>query len=370
MRAAQMAAAGTDVTFLTVGEHDLPPSEGTLEALAAAAHAGHTRYTPISGQAELRDLVAKRITDQSGVPTAPENVLIVPGAQAGLFVGHMAVADAGDTGLIIDPYYATYPGTLRAAGLRPKPVAARPENGFVPDRAALDAAADGARTLLINSPNNPTGAVYGAQALDEIAEVVRDHNLWLISDEVYASQVWQGQHLSPRALPALRERTLVVGSVSKSHAMTGFRAGWVVGPGHAIDAMSDLMINVTYGISGFVQQAALYALNAGAALERKFSEPLRTRRDLAETLLAEQNTLRAVPAAGAMYVMLDVRATGLSGVGFAEALLEAERIAVMPGESFGSAAAGHIRIALSESDDRFAAALRRIIAFAERQAPR
>ena len=97
---------------------------------------------------------------------------------------------------------------------------------------------------------------------------------------------------------------------------------------------------------------------------------MRTRRDLAETLLAEQNTLRAVPAAGAMYVMLDVRATGLSGVGFAEARLEAVRIAVMPGESFGSAAAGHIRIALSESDDRFAAALRRIIAFAARQAPR
>ena len=234
MRAAQMAAAGTDVTFLTVGEHDLPPSEGTLAALAAAARAGHTRYTPISGQAELRDLVAKRIMDQSGVPTAPENVLIVPGAQAGLFVGHMAVADAGDTGLIIDPYYATYPGTLRAAGLRPKPVAARPENGFVPDRAALDAAADGARTLLINSPNNPTGTVYGRTTLEGIAEVCQRHDLWLISDEVYDTQVWEGTHISPRSLPGMADRTLVVGSMSNSHAMTGSRIGWIIGAEEAI----------------------------------------------------------------------------------------------------------------------------------------
>ncbi|MEL6643716.1 MAG: aminotransferase class I/II-fold pyridoxal phosphate-dependent enzyme [Pseudomonadota bacterium] len=364
-RATQMARAGRQVTFLTVGEHDSPPPDRILDAMDHAARQGHTRYTPMLGQPELRAAVATHVADKTGVPTGPENVLIVPGAQAGLFTAHLALADPGDTGLIVDPYYATYPGTLRAAGLIPRIVETTAASDFMPTRANLEARAAGARTLLINTPNNPTGAVYDAKTLDGIAEVVCDHDLALISDEVYAAQVWDGAHLSPRAIPGLAERTLVVGSLSKSHAMTGFRAGWVVGPEPVITAMADIMINMTYGIAGFVQQAALHALAQGAAMETAIAAPFQRRRALALEILSRQQVIRVVQPRGAMYVMLDIRATGLTGVAFAEALLEAEAIAVMPGESFGRAAAGHVRVALSVDDATFADALTRLIAFAE-----
>ncbi len=180
--------------------------------------------------------------------------------------------------------------------------------------------------------------------------------------------VWDGRHVSPRSLPGLAERTLVVGSMSKSFAMTGSRVGWIVGPEEVIFHLSNLAIHTTYGVPGYIQDAAVFALGAGAALEGAVCAPFHRRRDLARTLLARQNLVKSIPAEGAMYVLLDIRATGLSGIAFATALLEAERIAVMPGESFGAAAAGYVRVALTVDDASLEAALTRLIAFARSRA--
>jgi len=302
------------------------------------------------------------------VATGPQNILITPGGQAALFAAHHAVCDEGDTALFIDPHYATYPGTIRAVGARPVTVTARAETGFQPRAADLAAAAPGARSLLINSPNNPTAVIYSRATLEGIAGVVQDHGLWLISDEVYDSQIWEGDHLSPRALPGMAARTLVVGSLSKSHAMTGSRVGWVCGPEAAIAHLTDLQTNTNYGIAGFVQQAAIFALAQGAAFEAQIGAPFARRRAITLDLLARQNVVRAAPMQGAMYAMLDVRATGMSGEGFAQALLDAEHIAVMPGESFGAAAAGHVRVAMTVGDDAYADALARLLAFAQARA--
>ncbi len=217
---------------------------------------------------------------------------------------------------------------------------------------------------MINTPNNPTGVIYSRDTLMQIAEVCQRHDLWLISDEVYDTQVWDGTHISPRTLPGMADRTFVVGSLSKSHAMTGSRIGWVCAPAHAIGPMIDLATHTNYGIPGFIQEAALFALQQGPEFEARIAEPFRRRRQIAQDLLSRQNIVRAAPIAGAMYAMLDIRATGMTGEGFAEALLQAEHIAVMPGESFGHAAAGHIRVAMTVDDDRFAAALTRLLAFA------
>ena len=218
--------------------------------------------------------------------------------------------------------------------------------------------------MLINSPNNPTGTVYSRETLEGIAQLCRDKDLWLISDEVYDTQVWEGAHISPRALDQMAERTLVVGSMSKSHAMTGSRCGWVVGPEAAIDAIINLATHTTYGVPGFIQDAAVFAMAQGTAFEDEIAAPFRRRRALAKEVLANQDTVGLIPAQGAMYLMLDVRATGLSGEAFANALLDAHHIAVMPGESFGTAAAGHIRVAMTIEDTRFEAALRTLCTFA------
>lgn len=364
LKARAMIAQGTDVTELTIGEHDIKTDARILEAMHAAAMGGATGYAMVPGIDPLRRAVAERLSARTGVPTALENVVITAGGQAALFAAFRAVLDAGDKALFIDPYYTTYPGTIRSVGGVPICVPALPERGFQPDLGALETAAEGAKALLINSPNNPTGAVYTRETLEEIARIAARHDLTVISDEVYDTQVWEGEHLSIRALEGMAERTLVVGSMSKSHAMTGSRVGWLVGPEAAMGHITHLLTNTNYGVAGFCQEAALFALGMGAGFEEEIAAPFARRRALAQAALEGQNKLRLSEPAGAMYLMLDVRGTGLTGEEFAFRLLEARHIAVMPGGSFGKAAEGHVRVAMTVDDAAFEAALKEMVRFA------
>ena len=365
IKARRMKAAGKPVLELTIGEHDDRTEQIILDKMHAAASGGHTGYAMVPGTDALRETVAKRIEERTGVRTTPANIMITPGGQSALFASHAAVCDHGDTAMYIDPYYATYPGTIRGVGAVPLPVQARSRNDFQPDIADLEAAiTPGVKSLMINSPNNPTGVVYSRDTLEGLADFAKKHDLWLISDEVYDTQIWEGEHISPRALPDMKERTLVIGSMSKSHAMTGSRIGWVCGPEAVVANLITLATHTTYGVAGFIQDAAKFALEQGEGFEEKVAAPFRRRREIAKSLLEGQNSVKLIPAGGAMYLMLDIRATGLSGEDFAEDLLEQELIAVMPGESFGAASAGHIRLAMTIPDDQFKDAFARLIKFA------
>lgn len=224
-------AAGLPVTDLTIGEHDVPTDPAILAAMDASARGGNTGYAAVPGIAALREAIAARLARRTGARTTASSVLVTPGGQAALFTAVMTACDPGERVAMVAPHYATYPGTIRAAGAVPVIVPALPGDGFVPRPEAVAARAAGAAALLLNTPNNPTGAVYPRAVLEGMAEASPG---WLISDEVYDTQVWEGAHVSPRALPGLAERTLVVGSMSKGHAMTGSRVGWLVGPEEAI----------------------------------------------------------------------------------------------------------------------------------------
>ncbi len=363
-RARQMVADGQPVTELTIGEHDIRTDPVILDAMDKAAKGGHTGYAMVPGTQALRERVAARVQDRTGVSTSFENVMITPGGQAALYAAHLVTCEQGDRALYLDPYYATYPGTLRGVGAEPVAIQTHPEDAFQPRAEDIAKHAAGAASLLVNTPNNPTGTVYSRETLEGIAEVCREHDLWLISDEVYDTQIWEGEHISPRALPDMAERTLVVGSMSKSHAMTGSRIGWIIGPKDVVDHLINLATHTTYGVAGFVQDAADFALAQGDGLEEKVAAPFRRRRDITQQIFAAQNTVGVIPAQGAMYVMLDIRATGLSGEEFANRLLDEHLIAVMPGESFGQAAAGHIRVAMTIDDERFTKALETLRDFA------
>ncbi len=367
-KARRMIADGVDVTELTIGEHDIGTDPAILNHMHSAALSGHTGYAMVPGTDALRDRVATRVRERTGIATTRENVVITPGGQSALFAAHHAVCDEGDVALFCDPYYATYPGTIRSVGAVAKPVATRPEDAFQPQYDAIGAQARGARSLLINTPNNPTGVVYSDATLKGIAQACAEHDLWLISDEVYDTQVWEGRHLSPRALPGMAERTLVIGSMSKSHAMTGSRIGWIVGPEEIVADIINLATHTTYGVPGYIQDAASFALDGGAALEETVAAPFRRRRAIAREILGGSQVLGMVPSDGAMYLMLDIRATGLTGDDFADQLLDEHHIAVMPGESFGACAAGHIRVAMTIDDARFAHALRVLEQFTAQRA--
>jgi arginine:pyruvate transaminase len=358
-------AAGESVIELTIGEHDRRTEPEILDAMHASAISGHTGYADLPGTDALRDAIATRLSERTGVPTSRANVCVTPGGQAALFAAHIGACDPGDKALFIDPYYATYPGTIRGAGAVACPIAARAENDFMPSEADLAVAASDAVSLMINSPNNPTGVVYDRATLAGISRVCMEHDLWLISDEVYDTQVWNGKHLSPRTLPGMEDRTLVAGSMSKSHAMTGSRLGWLAGPEDAIGHIINLSTHTTYGVAGFIQDAGLFALAQGETLEAKISEPFRRRHAAVADYFAGRG-IPTVPSDATMYLMVDIRATGLSGDDFAHRLLDEEGIAVMPGESFGRAAGGHLRVALTVDDVSLMAAVARLADLADR----
>ena len=363
-QARRMKLEGRPVVDLTIGDHDKPTDPAIINAMHSSASEGRTGYTDIAGTLRLRESLSTRIRARTGVTVSPEQVVVTNGGQAALFAAHLAVLNPGDKAICIDPYYPTYPGTIQGTGGKPAYLPARGDQGFLPDIAVLDHVANGARSILLNSPNNPSGAAYSRQTLEQIADIAVRHDLWVISDEVYDSMVWDGRHASISSLPKMRERTIVIGSMSKSFAMTGFRLGWLSGPRETAAAAAEMMSVISFGVSEFIQDAALHALQNGREIENSIWRRFNDRKEACLEALQEQDLIRAVPPSGGMYLLLDIRNSGLSGIEFARGLLKAHKIAVMPGESFGREAAGHIRLALCEDCSVLLPALRSLIEFA------
>lgn len=365
-RAQQMRRAGTPVTMLSVGDHDIKTAPVVLDAMMRSAHDGNLGYTSIQGDLALRTAIADRMNRTRGVGAGTQNIIITVGGQGAIFSTMMAVLDPGTSCIVLDPFYASFDITVRAAGGDAILVPTLASEGFQPDPAAIEAAVrPDTRAILINTPNNPTGAVYDRDRIVAIADICKRHDLWLISDELYDSQVFDAAHISARDLPDMVERTVVIGSMSKGYAMTGARLGWAVGPEDMIAKMVDLAGSSTYGLPGFIQDAATFALTECSEQEAEVAARYRRRRDIAVREIASSNKIRMSPPSGGMYVMLDVRETGLNGLEFAEQLLDAEHIAVMPGESFGKAATGFVRIAMTVPDEELQDALQRILSFGE-----
>jgi arginine:pyruvate transaminase len=354
--------AGRDILMLSVGDHDFDTPSETVEACVAAVRAGHHHYTQIAGIPALRDAMAAISTRATGVETTADDVLAAPGGQAALYAAVMGALDPGGHAVVVAPYYATYPGTFRAAGAGFTVVETRAEHGFQPDMAAIEKALEpNTRAILINTPNNPTGAVYSRKSLEGIAEICRRRDLWLISDEVYWT-LGGSAHLSPRALPGMAERTLVVNSMSKSHGMTGWRIGWLTGPRDFITLLISLNLVTTYGLPDFVSRAAAEALNNGYGV-KEIAQRYAERRTAFLEAVRGMNDVVVRGSEGGMYAMLDISAIEPDDEKFAFAFLDAENVAVMPGSSFGEAAAGHIRISLCQSPDKLAEAAQRLRRF-------
>ena len=355
--------AGEDIIMLSVGDHDFDSPAETVEACVTALRAGHHHYTQLPGLPRLRAAMARMSTEATGVETDAAQVIAMPGGQAALYAAVQATLDRGDHAIVVAPYYATYPGTFRAAEAEFTVVETRAENGFQPDAKAIAAAIrPNTRAILINSPNNPTGAIYTRQSLETLSALCIEHDLWLLSDEVYWT-LGGGEHISPRSLPGMAERTLVISSMSKSHGMTGWRIGWLTGPADMIALLISLNLVTTYGLTDFVSHAASEALENGYGV-KEIAETYGRRRKVLLNAMRGTNDIVVRGSDGGMYVMLDVRAVEPDCERFAWALLEAEKVAVMPGASFGEAAAGHVRISLCQPEEVLQEAASRLRRFA------
>jgi arginine:pyruvate transaminase len=365
--------AGENIIFLTVGDPDQDPPDAVIEATVEALRAHRTHYAPTIGFPALRDAIAARVAHRTGQPCTADNVAVVPGAQGGVFSAVQCLAGAGDEIVVGEPIYATYEAVIGASGAQMITFPLHPDTGFHPDLDALARAiTPKTRVVWINSPHNPTGAVFTHAEIERIAALCRAHDLWLLSDEVYEDLAFARPHIGAWSLPDMAERTVVVSSLSKSHALPAFRLGWMVGPPELIRHVSNLLLCMTYGSPAFIQDGALAALQEDLPEVAALREDYRARAALMSELLAAAPGCRAIPPEGGMFVLLDVRGTGLGAADFARRLLDSEQVAVLPCDGFGPSAAGHLRLALSAPEARLRDAAGRILRFTRglNQSPR
>ena len=361
------ASLGESVILLSIGEPDLPPPASVLDKAASSMRSGRTRYAAGQGEPETLLAIADHLTRRSGFRVTPEQVLFTAGTQNGLCTALLTLVQAGDEVLVPDPYYATYEGLVAASGATFVPVPTLPEDNFhVTAQAIENAITSRTKVLLLNTPSNPTGAVLSVSEIDAIGEVCERHDLWIICDEVYADMTYDAPFCSPFDRPHLRDRTLAVSSISKSHALPGFRAGWVASHPDVTPRLILVAEAMLFGSQPFIEDALAVALN------EKHPEVERLRvafRERAETLIKSFEGSKAITARmpeGGMFVMLDVRKTKLTGEQFAWQLLKEKNVSVMPGESFGNGGAGHIRIALTVDSVILRDACERIRSLAEK----
>jgi arginine:pyruvate transaminase len=362
---------GADVILLTVGDPDQSPPAAVIDATVDALRRKRTGYSPIVGYPEVRAAIAERFAKRTGQPCTAENVVVVPGAQAGLYCALQTLVGPGEEVVVGEPLYANYEAVVGSAGGTMVTVPLRPERGFHLDLDAF-ARAITPRTKLvwINSPHNPTGAVMTPTEIETVADACRKHDLWLLSDEVYEDLAFARPHLSPWSLPGMAERTVVVSSLSKSHAMPGYRFGWMIGPTVLAKPLFNLLLCMLYGGPPFVQDGALVALKSELPEAASLSADYRKRSALLADILTEAPQCKVIRPEGGMFVLLDVRGTGLGSEGFAYGLLERENVAVLPCDGFGASAVGHLRISLTADEARLADAGQRIVRYARQIAQR
>ena len=356
-----MLAKGLDVVNFGVGEPDFPTPEPIVEAAIRALRDGMTKYAPAAGLPALREAIAAKLRRENGLDYAPGEVVVSVGAKHVLYNLFQVLLNEGDEVLIPSPHWVSYPEQVKLAGVVPVFVPTAATDGFRLTAAALRPRITAkTRALIINSPNNPTGAVYPPKDLEEIAQNCLTRGILIISDEVYEKLVYgEATHTSIGSLaPEMKAITVVVNALSKAYAMTGWRLGYAAGPAPLIKAVADLQSQSTSNVTTFVQPAAVQALNGPQdELERMVAE-FTVRRSLMLEGVAGIPWLSVQPPRGAFY-LFPALAPGLpDDARVAEILLEEGPVALVPGSGFG--APGHLRFSYAVSRERIAAGLERV----------
>jgi aspartate aminotransferase len=349
-RAQELEARGRSVIHLELGEPDFHPGASVIESAAKALAEGKDRYCAVIGVPELREEIAAYLHRTRGIEVSAANVVVAPGCKAVLFFAMMALLEPGDEVLYPDPGFPGYPSITLGLGGVPVPFALSPQNHFQPDLAEVAAKITRrTRMILLNSPGNPTGTVYTDAVQRGLAELAVKHDLWVLSDEIYARIIYGQEYLSMLRYPGMAERTLIIDGFSKSFAMTGWRLGYAVAPPEVTAALAMMAINSYTCVAEFTQFAAIDALrDREGNTPRMVAEFARRREQFVHDLNAIPGFRWRAPE-GAFYAWVDIRKTGMTAEEVCRILLEDAGVAAIPGAAFGPSGKDFVRFCFASS---------------------
>jgi aspartate/methionine/tyrosine aminotransferase len=360
-RAKELERQGRSIIHLELGEPDFHPPAPVVDAARDALAAGRDRYVAPRGLPALRDAIAAYLARTRKLDVAPEQVLVTPGCKMALALAMMAVIEPGDEVLYPDPGFPIYPSWLRGLGATPVAFRLLERNRFQPDPGEIAAKVTSrTRAIILNSPGNPTGTVYTDAVQRQIAELAARHDLWMLSDEIYARILFSGRYRSISALPGMAPRTILIDGFSKSFAMTGWRLGYAVAPVEVVDALDLLVLNTFTCAAEFTQVAAIEALRDSTHAVEAMVAEYRKRRDLFVAGLNRIPGFRCQAPEGAFYAWVNVEDTGLSADKVASVLLEEAGVAGITGKAFGGEGGNYLRFSLASAAHLLEAALDRI----------
>ncbi len=361
VRAKALEAQGRQVIHLEIGEPDFDTPAHIVEAAVQALHDGYTHYTPPAGIPELRQAIAGQISHSRGIEVQPEQVVVTPGAKPIMFFTILALLEAGDEAIYPDPGFPIYESMINFAGARPIALRLREEKDFSFDPDEFHSlVSDRTRLIILNSPHNPTGGVLSRQDLAVIAEVARERDIMVLSDEVYNQMLYEGQHASPISLPGMQSQTVLLDGFSKTYAMTGWRLGYGVMPAALAEQVAKLMVNSNSCTAAFTQQAGIAALTGPHDAVTRMVTAFRERREVIVAGLNQIPGFRCPRPAGAFYAFPNIEGTGMSAKALADYLLETAGVAVLDGACFGRYGEGYLRLSYANSVANIQQAVERI----------
>lgn len=350
VRARALEAKGKKIIHLEIGEPDFCTPKHIIEAAKRALDEGWTHYGPTQGLPELREAIARYICRTRNIPVGPEHVSVTPGGKPIIFFPIMALIEPGDEVIYPNPGFPIYESMIRFAGGTPVPMPLVEERGFSFDLDMLkDKLTSKTKLLILNSPQNPTGGIIPEEEIREIANLVRDRDLMVLSDEIYSQIVYEQKAASIASMPGMLERTIILDGFSKTYAMTGWRMGYGVMPGWLVEAVTKLMVNSNSCTASFTQRAGMAALNGPQDDVLAMVAEFRRRRDAFCDGLNSLPGFRCVRPGGAFYAFANVTGTGRGSKELADALLNDAGVSCLSGEAFGQYGEGYVRFSYANS---------------------
>ncbi len=348
-----------DMISFSMGEPDFHTPDHITEACVKSLHHHETYYTPSAGIPELRQAVAEDLSHRNGLPCTSHNVLITPTKHA-IFMTMLALIDEGDEVVVPDPAWGTFDACARLAGAKVRYAKLGPENGYrLTPEAMMEQVTKKTKLVVINTPSNPCGAVMRTEDVKGVADICREHGLYILSDEIYERLIFEGKHTSIASLEGMFDRTVTIGGLSKTYAMTGWRIGWAVAPLPIFNELNKLQTQSITCVTSFVQRAGLEALLGSQEPVHKMAVEFKARRDLIFDLVQDIPQLTCPKPNGAFYLFPSY-AMKMPSEDLAAYLLEKAHVAVTPGSAFGPSGEGKIRISYAASRKDITEGMQRI----------